>query len=379
MRRLFLVGAVMGMTAMGCKKPESEPVVPDPVEEVKMPTLPDAPFAYSALEYPEAWLQDPALQLFGGFGSDLEVTNEGATLGRVLFYDTELSSDGTVSCASCHQQDRAFSDPVARSTGVSGVPTDRNAMALFNFRYQRRMFWDLRTVGLENQVLQPIEHPDEMGMSLEDLPAKLSDIAYYPDLFRAAFGDAEVSAERIQSALAQFLLTFQSFSTRFDAGLANDFADFTESELMGKALFFNGQTRCNQCHSGKNLFSTQPFVNGLEVDYAGAGDAGIGALTGDPFDDGRFKTVSLRNIGLTAPYMHDGRFATLREVVDFYSDDIQPHAYLDERLSVNGFGVPGQAPYQLNLSEVEREALVDFLRTFDDTVMVSADWLSDPF
>lgn len=379
MRRLFLVGAVMGMTAMGCKKPEPEPVVPDPVEEVKVPTLPDAPFAYSALEYPEAWLQDPALQLFGGFGSDLQVTDEGATLGRVLFYDTELSSDGTVSCASCHQQDRAFSDPVARSTGVSGVPTDRNAMALFNFRYQRRMFWDLRTVGLENQVLQPIEHPDEMGMNLGELPAKLADIAYYPDLFRAAFGDAEVSAERIQSALAQFLLTFQSFSARFDAGLANDFVDFTESELMGKALFFNGQTRCNQCHSGKNLFSTQPFVNGLEVDYAAAGDAGIGALTGDPFDDGRFKTVSLRNIGLTAPYMHDGRFATLREVVDFYSNDIQPHAYLDERLSVNGFGVPGQAPYQLNLSEVEREALVDFLRTFDDTVMVSADWLSDPF
>jgi cytochrome c peroxidase len=117
----------------------------------------------------------------------------------------------------------------------------------------------------------------------------------------------------------------------------------------------------------------------LELDYAAAGDAGVGALSGDPFDDGRFKTVSLRNIGLTAPYMHDGRFATLREVVDFYSDGIQPHPYLDERLGENGFGSPGQAPYQLNLTETEREALVDFLRTFDDTVMVSAEWLSDPF
>lgn len=379
MRRAWAIFAAVGLTAIGCIKPEPEPVVPDPIDVVKAPTLPDAPFAYSALEFPESWLQDPALQLFGGFGSDLEVTDEGATLGRVLFYDAELSSDGTVSCASCHQQDRAFSDPVARSTGVSGVPTDRNAMALFNFRYQRRMFWDLRTIGLENQVLQPIEHPDEMGMNLEELPAKLADIAYYPELFEAAFGDSVVTLERVQSAISQFLLTFHSFSSRFDAGLANDFSDFTESELMGKDLFFNGQTRCNQCHSGKNLFSTQPFVNGLEVDYAAAGDAGIGALTGDPFDDGRFKTVSLRNIGLTAPYMHDGRFATLRDVVDFYSDDIQPHAYLDERLSVNGFGVPGQAPYVLNLSEVEREALVEFLRTFDDTVMVSADWLSDPF
>jgi cytochrome c peroxidase len=183
----------------------------------------------------------------------------------------------------------------------------------------------------------------------------------------------------VQSALAQFLLTFQSYSARFDAGLENDFADFTASELLGKDLFFNGQTRCNQCHSGKNLFSTQPFINGLEVDYAAAGDAGVGELSGDPFDDGRFKTASLRNIGLTAPYMHDGRFATLREVVDFYSDGIQPHPFLDERLGENGFGSPGQAPYQLNLTEVEREALVDFLRTFDDTVMVSAEWLSDPF
>ena len=117
----------------------------------------------------------------------------------------------------------------------------------------------------------------------------------------------------------------------------------------------------------------------MEIDYAAAGDAGIGALSGAASDDGRFKTVSLRNVGLTAPYMHDGRFATLRDVVDFYSDGIQPHPYLDERLSVNGFGVPGQEPYQLSLTEEEREALVAFMHTFTDTVMVQAEWLSDPF
>lgn len=379
MRLLLALCAAVGLTAIGCKKPEPEPVVPDPIEAVQAPTLPDVPFAYSALEFPDAWLQDPALQLFGGFGSDLEVTDEGATLGRVLFYDTSLSSDGSVSCASCHQQDRAFSDPVAQSTGVSGVPTERNAMALFNFKYQRRMFWDVRTVGLNNQVLQPIAHPDEMAMALEELPGKLQGVSYYPSLFEAAFGSDEVTLEGVQSALTQFLMTFQSYSSRFDSGSETNFASFTEAELVGKEIFFNGETRCNQCHSGKNLFSTQAFINGLDVNYAAAGDAGVGALSGNPFDDGRFKTVSLRNVGLTAPYMHDGRFADLREVVDFYSDDIQAHPYLDERLGENGFGMPGQAPYQLNLSEAEREALVAFLHTFSDTVMVHAEWLSDPF
>lgn len=365
------------LVVIGCKKPAPEPA--DDGAEVRTPALPEEVFAYSDLEFPQAWLDDPALQLFGGFGSDLEVTDAGATLGRVLFYDSELSSDGTVSCATCHQQERAFSDPVAQSTGVSGVPTERNAMGLFNFRYQRRMFWDVRTVGLENQVLQPIAHPDEMAMPLEELPAKLAGLPYYPELFEAAFGSDEVTLEGVQSALAQFLMTFQSFSSRFDQGLATNYAGFTEQELIGKDIFFNGETRCNQCHSGKNLFSTQAFINGLEVDYASAGDAGVGALSGNPSDDGRFKTVSLRNVGLTAPYMHDGRFATLREVVDFYSDGLQPHPFLDERLGENGFGLPGQAPYQLNLSEAERDALVAFLHTFTDTVMVEAEWLSDPF
>lgn len=379
MRNAGFFIALVYLAAVGCQRTVPEPDAPDEVPVLSQPVLPDSPFAYSELEFPDAWLEDPALQLFGGFGADLEVTDAGATLGRVLFYDPQLSIDGTVSCATCHQQARAFSDPVAKSTGVSGNPTHRNAMALFNFRYQRRMFWDLNTVGLENQVLQPIEHPDEMAMDLAALPAHLTEIPYYPALFEAAFGDEEATLEKVQSALAQFLLTFQSYSARFDAGLENDFANFTASELHGKEIFFNGQTRCNQCHSGKNLFSTQPFINGLELDYAAAGDAGVGDLSGDPFDDGRFKTVSLRNIGLTAPYMHDGRFATLREVVDFYSDGIQPHPYLDERLGENGFGSPGQAPYQLNLTETERDALVDFLQTFDDTVMVSAEWLSNPF
>ena len=145
MRKAGFIIAITCLTVAGCQRDVPEPDAPEAGPVLNRPELPDTPFAYSELEFPVAWLEDPALQLFGGFGADLEVTDAGATLGRVLFYDPQLSIDGTVSCATCHQQARAFSDPVAQSTGVSGNPTHRNAMALFNFRYQRRMFWDLNT------------------------------------------------------------------------------------------------------------------------------------------------------------------------------------------------------------------------------------------
>jgi cytochrome c peroxidase len=255
----------------------------------------------------------------------------------------------------------------------------RNAPGLFNLHFQRRLFWDLRVLGLENQVLQPIGHPDEMGMDLGVLPSKLEETSYYPALFEDAFGDEEVNLDRIMDALVQFLMSIRTYQSRYDEGLTNGFAGFTESELLGKDVFFNGVTRCNQCHSGLNFFSTQPFINGLEVDYAAAGDGGIGELTGNADDDGRFKTISLRNVGLTAPYMHDGRFADLRAVVDFYSDSIQPHPYLDERFSDNGIGPPGQEPYRLDLSEAEREGLVAFLHTLTDTTLLSNPALASPF
>lgn len=343
------------------------------------PQLPETPHPYSTLNFPQSWLDDPALALFSGFGGDIEVTDAGATLGRVLFHDTRLSADNSVSCGTCHQQSRAFSDGATPSIGISGTPLGRNTPGLFNLQFQRRLFWDLRVQGLINQVLQPIGHPDEMGMDLGALASKLQQTGYYPDLFEAAYGTADVNLDRIANALVQFLMSIRSYQSRYDAGLTNGFEDFTASELLGKSVFFDGATRCNQCHSGLNFFSTQPFINGLEVDYAAAGDGGIGALTGNAEDDGRFKTVSLRNVGLTPPYMHDGRFADLRAVVDFYSDSIQPHPFLDERFSDNGIGPPGQEPYRLELSEAERNGLVDFLHTLSDTVLTAHPAFSSPF
>jgi cytochrome c peroxidase len=364
---------IVALLAWGCQKePHGSPV------EERVPVLPEVAFGYSELEYPDTWLSDPALQLFGST-QGITVTDAGATLGRVLFYDTELSSNREVSCATCHQQAHGFADPVVHSRGVTEVVTPRNSMGLSNFRYQRRLFWDQRVNGLLNQVLLPIQHPDELGMDLDSMVVRLAASSYYPGLFERAFGDSVPSASRVAEALSQFLMCFHSSASHYDAGLANGFAHFSQSELLGKSVFFNGETRCNQCHMNRTFLSNQAFINGLEADYAATGDAGIGDLTGQDDDDGRFKTVSLRNIGLTAPYMHDGRFATLREVVDFYSDNIQPHPYLDERLSETGAGPLGQDPYRLELTEAERVGLVDFLHTLSDTVMVDAWWLSDPF
>ena len=375
---VFWVLALTGtLLFTGCSK-EQQPGLEDP-EEVRLPSLPETPYPYSEQGFPESWQNDPGLALFGGTGDLAGITDAGATLGRVLFHDTQLSADNTVSCGSCHQQEHAFADPAVGSLGITSTPLHRNTPGLFNFRYQRRLFWDLRVLGLENQVLQPIGHPDEMGMELAALPDKLASLPYYPALFEAAFGDPEVNLERITEGLVQFLRSIRSFRSRYDAGLANDFADFTADELLGKEVFFRGDTRCNQCHTSRNFFSNQAFINGLELDYAAAGDGGIGDLTGAVSDDGRFKTASLRNIGLTAPYMHDGRFSTLREVVDFYSDNIVQHPYLDERLSDNGIGPPGQEPYQLELSELEREGLVAFLHTLSDTVIIADPALSSPF
>jgi cytochrome c peroxidase len=371
--RTIWILVVAAAAVTGCRK---DPEVPTP--EPRMPVLPEVEFGYSELDYPDAWLADPAMQLFGS-NQGITVTDAGATLGRVLFYDTELSSNREVSCATCHQQAHGFADPVAHSRGVSEVVTPRNSMGLANFRYQRRLFWDQRVNGLLNQVLLPIQHPDEMGLDLDSMVVRMAASSYYPALFERAFGDSVPSASRVAEALSQFLMCFHSSASRYDAGLVDGFARFSESELLGKSVFFNGETRCNQCHMNRTFLSNQAFINGLETDYAATGDAGIGDLTGQADDDGRFKTVSLRNIGLTAPYMHDGRFATLRDVVDFYSENIQPHPYLDERLSETGAGPLGQDPYRLDLTEAERVGLVDFLHTLSDTVMVDAWWLSDPF
>lgn len=361
MNRVLIFIGVFALLAQCRPKEEVLPTTPASPK----PVLPDTPYSYGSDEMPPSFLA-PGLQFFEFIPSDNFTTDEGATLGRVLFYDRNLSANRTVSCGSCHIQEYAFSDPRTFSAGFEGELTPRNSMGLFNKQFERHMFWDRRVPTLEDQVLVPLEDEREMGMTLEAVIERVEAAPYYEELFVAAFGDAAVTEERIAKALAQFVRAIQSFDSRYEQGLANDFANWSEQELLGKTLFFNGETRCNQCHMTAHFFSPAPSNNGLDEVYT---DEGAG--------EGYFKTPTLLNIALTAPYMHDGRFATLEEVLEHYNTGIASHPQLSDQLTEE-LNVGG-TPIQLNLTENEKAALVAFLHTLTDESMVTDPRYSDPF
>lgn len=295
------------------------------------------------------------------------VTNAGAALGRVLFYDVRLSRNDSVSCASCHKQEFGFSDTVRFNHGSGGKLQRRRTMALANARYNARgrFFWDERAESLEGQVLQPIHDSLEMGMPEKDLSRKLAATTYYPSLFAAAFGSTQITDEKIASALAQFVRSLVSSSSRFDAVFAArgapDYSRITAKELDGSRLFVkNG---CLNCHRTVAQFADKASNTGLDVISADSGEG-----------SGRFKPASLRNIAVRPPYMHDGRFQTLREVVEFYSERVQASDSLDERLkALDG------SPRRVNLTDAEIDALVAFLESLTDSAFLSDERYSNPF
>ncbi|MCB0639870.1 MAG: c-type cytochrome [Lewinella sp.] len=323
-----------------------------------------------------------------------------ATLGRVLFYDTKLSQNNSVSCASCHHQDLAFSDNKALSEGFDGGLTKRNSLALaatanFSSSYgdggpnggpvvdiigfpggSIGFFWDERAGTIAHQSSLTIEDPIEMGMNLNELTAKLAQEEYYRILFQKAYGDELVSADRITDALQEFVNSFVSVGSRFDEGLNNvpspqvSFANFTSQENLGKDLF---QANCASCHGADMTFPSGMNManNGLDLVYE---DKGLGEHTGLEENFGIFKIPFLRNVALTGPYMHDGRFATLEEVVDHYSSGIQAHENLSPQLrEVNG------QPLRMNFTDEEKAALVAFLETLTDPGFAQDVRYSDPF
>ncbi|BCU78706.1 cytochrome c peroxidase [Luteolibacter sp. LG18] len=309
---------------------------------------------------------------------DNAVTNAGATLGRVLFYDKRLSANNTVSCSSCHQAAHGYSDPERFSTGFAGGKTSRNSMGLTSNRYYLRghYFWDERAATLEDQVLMPIQNSTEMGLTLTELVSKVSAEPYYATLFTSAFGSSTVTSDRISKALAQFVRSIASGASKYDLGVPQNFANFTAQENQGRAIF-TGQGGCAACHGSDNFVPGNAiFNNGLENPYV---DKGLGGITGLTADEGFFKVGSLRNIELTAPYMHDGRFATLEEVVEFYNSGVVNHPNLSPQLRVPP-GNPGAGnPRRLNLNAGQKAALVAFLKTLTDTAVTSDAKFSDPF
>ena len=306
-----------------------------------------------------------------------------ATLGRVLFYDKQLSFNRTVACASCHQQATGFDDPSRFSAGFTGTSfTSAHAMRLGNNRYWRpgTMFWDRRAASVEAQASQPIINPVEMGFDASNggiaaLITRLQAIGYYQELFTFAYGDATVTEDRLQRALANFERAMISSASRWDTAYAQVFAadapnrgldaplpGFSASEERGHQLFMgaraNGGAGCAACHVPPTFaLAANSQSNGLD-----AGETRI------------FKSPSIKNVGLSKFYMHDGRFSTLAEVIQFYDNGIQPGAALDNRL----VGPNGQ-PRRLNLSPADKAALEAFLLTLNDTSLTTDPRFSNPF
>lgn len=367
----------------------------------RVPSLPSEVYQYNV---------PPNETFFVPYG-DSVINNHVATLGRVLFYDVQLSHNNRVSCGTCHRQMTGFADNVAFSNGFENLLTGRNTQSIVNTGTQFGFFWDLRESTLDHMVLQPIANHVEMG--IDDtlyMEEKIRAIDYYPALFQAAYGSEEVTTNKIGRALAQFVKSIISVSTKYDKGRmaldpngtmgngANhiDFPNFTEQENLGKHVFFL-KFACSQCHGGVNLDGSlsAPKNIGLDIDYTDNGMPGT-----DDFGntrDGFFKTPTLRNIAFTGPYMHDGRFKTLEEVIEFYNSGIQPHPQLSPELRIREQGgltfehlgpvipfdlIPTDGttiPQRMFMTGEEKAALVAFLKTLTDYETLTDPKFADPF
>jgi len=363
--------------------------------------LPEIPYNYSNPNFPDTFT--PYVFGFDNTPSDNIITDHGVTLGRVLFYDKKLSADNTISCASCHKQEFGFSDNTSKSIGVSGEHTFRNSMGFANagFYAAENFSWDHKATSLEVQVLLPLKDEIEMGITLENLVEKLSDLAYYEPLFNNAFGSKQITSTKISKALSQFVRSIYSYNTKYDRGIEitndifNDFPNFTSKENLGKDIF-NGKLTpgaigtCITCHlpnstplhfdqpipenANQVIFSgAEPDNIGLDIDL-NVEDNGLGVILNIESFYGHFKTPSLRNIALTGPYMHDGRLETLEDVVEHYSTGVLAHPYLSAHMK-NGEG----DPRHLNLTPEESEALVAFMKTLTDYELIIDEKFSNPF
>lgn len=311
-----------------------------------------------------------------------------ATLGRVLFYDKNLSDDRTISCASCHKQEIGFSDDVAFSDGVNSRKTARNSLALgsvfsFNEYYGSSIigrvpfFWDNRASSVQEQSRSTLGNPDEMNMEMHQVLDRVKEQPYYRPLFEKAYGHDVQDEQEILDAIGIFVNSIGSFNSKYDQAVdqylnANnslngikeaDLSKLSAVENMGRKLYV---ANCTSCHGNIEEGVAAPGLieanNGLELNYE---DEGIG--------NGMFKVPTLRNVEKTGPYMHDGRFATLEEVVDHYSDNIVDHPYLSIELKENA------QPKRMNFTSEQKAALVTFLKTYTDQEFLTAEKYSDPF
>ena len=344
------------------------------IEEDPLPVDPYSPKPYT-LQLPSTFPRN-----YISF-DDNPLTEEGVLLGRHLFYEKKLSGDNTMSCGSCHQQDKAFTDGKALAVGIKGVEHRRNTMSLANMIWFFDYNWDGSGLTLEEQARGPIENEVELHQNLQEATKELQAMTLYPPMFQKAFGSATITEENILNALAQFQRTLISSNSKYDRFWEGKEL-LTPAEEAGRKLFITHPEpsiglrggNCGDCH-GTSLFTMRNSSNnGLDKTLT---DLGYGAITGREVDKGQFKVPSLRNIALTAPYMHDGRFKTLEEVLDHYNEHINYESpnisplILEASNEVNG--------KTLLLTSEEKQNIIAFLKTLTDSAFISDPKFSDPF
>lgn len=305
---------------------------------------------------------------------DNPMTVEGVALGRRIFYDPILSADSTQSCGSCHNSAYGFTDNGnAFSTGIDNIEGDKNAMAIINLGYAQEFFWDGRSIGLENQAREPVTNPIEMHDTWENVEDRLNNHPEYPDLFAQIFGNDPITEEMVIKVIAQFERSMVSGNSEYDKFLRGEAANFGNLELDGLAIFNNERGDCFHCHPASGgLFTDHDYRNNGLDSVFGPTNEGRFAVSGDPFEMGAFKTPTLRNIALTAPYMHDGRFATLEEVLEHYNGGVKPSSSLHPVMYHQGRGI------NLNMTAYEKEAVIAFLHSLTDTSFINNPDFQDP-
>lgn len=310
--------------------------------------------------------------------SDNPQTVEGIDLGRHLFYDKRLSGDNSQACASCHLQEYNFADFRRFSEGIDGVFGDRNAMAIVDLAWQDFFFWDGREGSLEAQAIQPVINPIEMHTTWPEVIAKLAQDSLYQVKFKMAFGDNSITKENAAKAISQFERSMVSGNSKFDNGLAMvgdvliPFPNFSQEENLGKDLFFTEDGDCFHCHAnptfgafGELQFSNNGLDSVLQV------GSGREAITNDTNDRAKFKIPTLRNIEYSFPYMHDGRFSNLQQVIEFYNTGGFVTPTTDPNMKKAGIG--------RNWTPQQKAALLAFLQTLsDESFLLNPDY-SDPF
>ncbi len=341
---------------VGCNK--------DVIDQSPIGTRTPAPFPQPS-NFPPAFL--PA---------DNPQTKEGIALGRRLFFEKRLSGDNTMSCATCHVQENNFGEITRFSTGIDGSIGDRNAMTLHNLAWGSAFFWNGRQSTLEKQALDPVENPIEMKSNWPDVIAKLEVDPFYQKMFTAAFGANSITKENAAKAIAQFERTLISANSKFDQWQKGTYT-FTSEELAGYNIFNTEVGDCFHCHGDLttgNLFGAYgalQFANN-GVDSVLTPNTGYEFVTGDPADRGKFKISSLRNIEYSFPYMHDGRFQTLQEVIEFYSTGVNKTYTLDPNMEKEG-------RIKKNFTQPQKDALLAFLLTLTDLEFLSDTTFSDPW